>query len=147
MMDRFTEQKGVTEDEWNLVFVDTIEDYYDEAAEAPVEEEGSPNSPFTGKTPQECYQLLKLIEDTESEIVPYYFAIMDERSTQDDTVLLVCAEQNLEGEVVSFPTVRATFKASALALILYDVGKSSVGEGRERAQREPDNIFRGRYGS
>ena len=45
-MDRFIEQNGVYEDEWNLVFVDSIDDYYDEASEAPIDDESSPNSPF-----------------------------------------------------------------------------------------------------
>ena len=144
-MNRFIEQKGIYEDKWNLIFVDSIDDYYDEATEAPVEEGGRPNSPFIGKTPQECYQLPeRLVENTESEIIPYYFAIMDERSTQDDTVLLVSADEDPETEVISFPTIRATFQASALALMLYFTGHSSVEEDMEYARREPDNIFRGR---
>lgn len=143
-MDRFIEQKGVDEDYWNLVLVDSIDDYYDEATESPVEEGGSPDSPFIGKTPQECYELLeKLVEDTESEIVTPYFAIMDERSTQDDTVLLVCAEMDLDTDVLSFPTVRATFQATADALMLYHSGHSSVAEDVERAEREHDKVYRG----
>ena len=144
-MDRFIEQNGVDEDEWNLVFVDSIDNYYDEASETPVDNESSPNSPFIGKTPQECHQLLlKLLEDTKSEIMTDYFAIMDERS-KDNTVLLVCAERDLENEVLAWPTVRATFQASAVALMLYHSGHSSVGEDVERAQREHDNVYRGEW--
>ena len=143
-MDRFIEQNDVDEDKWNLVFVDSIDDYYNEASEAPIEDESSPNSPFIGKTPQECHQLLlKLLEDTESEIMTDYFAIMDKRSTQNDTVLLVCAERDLENEVLEWPTVRATFQASAVSLMCYHSGHSSVEEDLERAQREPDKVFRG----
>ena len=146
-MDRFIEQNGVDEDEWNLVFVDSIDNYYDEASETPVDNESSPNSPFIGKTPQECHQLLlKLLEDTKSEIMTDYFAIMDERS-KDNTVLLVCAERDLENEVLAWPTVRATFQASAVALMLYHSGHSSVGEDVERAQREHDNVYRGEWGT
>ena len=76
--------------------------------------------------------------------MPPYFAIMDERSTQDDTVLLVSADEDPETEVISFPTIRATFQASALALMLYFTGHSSVEEDMEYSRREPDNIFRGR---
>ena len=145
-MDRFIEQNGVDEDEWNLVFVDSIDDYYDEASEVPIDDESSPNSPFIGKTPQECHQLLlKLLEDTKSEIMTDYFAIMDERSKEDNTVLLVCAERDLENEVLAWPTVRATFQASAVALMLYHSGHSSVGEDVERAQREHDNVYRGEW--
>ena len=53
-----------------------------------------------------------------------------DRSTKYDTVLLTCAERSLEGELLSVPTVRATFEASALSLIVYETGHSSVGRMR-----------------
>lgn len=144
-MDRFVEKNGLDKDHWNLVFVDSIDDYYNEASEAPVEKESSPNCPFIGKTPRECYQLLsKLVEDTRSEILTEYFAIMDERSTKDDTVLLVCAERNDEDEVVAWPTVRAIFEVTAVSLKCYHSGHSSVGEDLELAEREHDNVYRAR---
>ncbi|KAJ6107454.1 hypothetical protein N7523_008777 [Penicillium sp. IBT 18751x] len=118
-MNCFIEQKDVDEDEWNLVFRDSIDGYYDKASEAPIKDDGSPDSPFIGKTPQECHQLLlKLLEDTESEIMTDYFAIMDDLSTQDDTVLLVCAERDPENEALAWPTIRLNFQASAVALML-----------------------------
>jgi hypothetical protein len=130
-MDRFIEHNDdVDEDNWNFVFVDSIEDYYDEPSEAPIEHGSNPNSPFIGKTPQECYQLLlKLREDTESEIIPYMFAIIDERSIQD----------------VAVRTVRATFQTSGISMVLYETGHSSVEEDAERAAREKDNVYRGVY--
>jgi hypothetical protein len=147
-MDRFIEENGVDEDELDIVFVDSIDDYYYEASKAPREDGSDPSSPFIGKTPQECHQLLlKLRKDTESEIITDIFAIMDERSTQDDTVLLVCAEKDLggENEVLAMPTVRATFQASATALVLYETGHSSVAEDAERAAREKDDVYRGTW--
>jgi hypothetical protein len=144
-MDRFIEENDIEKDHWNLVFVDSIDDYYDEASEAPVENESNPDSPFIGKTPQECHQLLsKLVEDTESEIMTEYFAIMDERSKKDDSVLLVCAERDDEAEVVAWPTVRATFEVTAISLQCYHSGHSSIGEDLERAEREHDNVYRAR---
>ncbi|KAJ5273145.1 hypothetical protein N7478_008270 [Penicillium angulare] len=144
-MDRFIEKNNIDKDQWNLIFVDSIDDYYDEASEAPVEDESSLNSPFAGKTPQECHQLLsKLVKDTESEIMTEYFAIMDERSTKDDTVLLVCAERDIEEEVVAWPTVRATFEVTAVSLKSYHSGHRSTGEDSERAEREHDNVYRAR---
>ena len=83
------EESGADED-GSLVLIDRLDNYYDEASENPVDE-CDPNSPFIGKTPEKCYQLLlKLREDTESEIMIYQFAIIDERSAKDDTILLVC---------------------------------------------------------
>jgi len=87
-MGRCIEENGVDEEDWGLVFVDSIDGYYDEASTLPTEADSNPNSPFIGKSPQECHQLLLLHEDTESEIITGTFAIMDERSTQDDIVLL-----------------------------------------------------------
>lgn len=149
-MDHFIEENGVDEDEWNFVSVDSIYDYYKEASETPMEVGSDPSSPFIGKTPQECHPLLlKLREDTESEVMTDFFAIMDKRSTQDDTVLLVCAERNLggENEVLALPTARATFQAPAVALTLYETGHSSVGKDAERAAREKDNVYRGQWSS
>lgn len=144
-MDHFIEENDIDEDQLNLVFVDSIDDYYDEASEAPVENESSPDSPSIGKTPQECHQLLlKLVEDIESEIMTEYFTIMDERSTKDDTVLLVFAERDEEEEVVAWPTVRATFEVTTVSLIRYHSGHSSVGEDLECAEREHDNVYRAR---
>lgn len=143
-MNRFIEQNDdVDEDEWCLVFVDSIDHYYHEPSKAPIENDSNLNSLFIGKTPQECHQLLvKLVEGTESEIMANYFAILDERSTRDDTALLVCAERDLDNEILGWPTVRATFQASAVALMLYHSGHSSVEEDVERAELEPDNVYR-----
>ena len=95
--------------------MDNIDNYSNEASETPIEDECSPNFPFIRKTPQECHQLLlKLLKDTELEIMIKYFTIMDKKSTQDDTVLLVCTEGDLKNEVLGWLTVCATFPASAV---------------------------------
>ncbi|KAJ5792596.1 uncharacterized protein N7503_008574 [Penicillium pulvis] len=143
-LNRFIEENEV-DAEGRFVFVDTLDDYYSEASEAPTEVDSNPNSSFIHKTPQECYELLlKLREDTESETITHYFAIMDERSTQDDTVLLVCASVDLDAEnELTIQTIRASFQASVFALMLYETGHSSVGEDEERAERAGDTVYRG----
>ncbi|KAJ5666999.1 hypothetical protein N7507_002863 [Penicillium longicatenatum] len=142
-MDRFIKKNYIDEDQWNLVFVDSIDENYNQALEAPVENESSPDSRFIGKTPQECHQLLlKLVENTESEIMTECFAIMDDRSITDDTVLLVCVERDDEEKFVAWPTVRATFQVTAVSLKCYHSGHSRVGEDLERAEREQDNVYR-----
>lgn len=105
-----------------------------------------PDSPFIGKTPDECYRLLiKLKEDTESEIQIYQFAIMDERSAQDDTVLLVCAQCDENEENETLATLRATFEVSVKALGVYMTGHSSVAEDAEHAAQEGDDVYRGAW--
>lgn len=127
------------EDDWNFVFVDTINHCYDKPSAVPVEAQSNPNSPFISKTPEECSQmLLKLQEDTESEIIPHYFMIMDERSRKDDTVLLVSA--GIESPVY---TVRASFGASAQAIVLYLTGHRGIEEDIENAEEEEDGVYRG----
>ncbi|KAG9560702.1 hypothetical protein KCU71_g8824, partial [Aureobasidium melanogenum] len=144
MMNRFLDESGIADDEdLAFVFVDSIDDCYDEPSEAPIKGPSNLDSPFINKTPQECSQLLiKLCEDTESEIIHQYFIIMDERSTRDDTVLLVSAEDAEDD--MPLCTVRATFQASAEQILLYLAGFGSVMEDAEQASQEPDNIFRGR---
>jgi hypothetical protein len=147
-MDRFIVQSGVDEDWWGLVFVDCIDEYYDEASAAPMEMDSDPDSPFIGKTPQECHQLLlKLRDDTESEIIPDHFIIMDERSTQDDTVLLVCVERDNggENEVSDMPILRATFQCSAQKLMLYEMGHCGIHEDAITIaeEEEEDDVYRG----
>ena len=145
-MDRLLEESGADED-GSLVFVDCLDNYYDEASEIPVDD-CDPSSPFIGKTPDECYRLLiKLRKDTESEIMIYQFAIMDERSAQDDTVLLVCYECDENGENETLATLRATFQALATALKLYMSGHSTVAEDADRAAQEGDNVYRGAWSS
>jgi hypothetical protein len=145
-MTRFIEQNDVEKEHWNMVFIDSNSTYYDKVSQAPIKHDRNPQSPYIGKTPEECHAMrVKLCKDTGSELLTYYFAIMDERSTQDDTVLLVCAETNEDekNEDLPLPTLRATFRASGTALMLYHSGHSSVAEDAERAARERDGVYRG----
>ncbi|KAH0370211.1 hypothetical protein KCU65_g2635, partial [Aureobasidium melanogenum] len=137
VMNRFIEDNDIDEDNWDFVFVDSIDKYYDEPSFAPVEGPSNPNSPFIGKTPEECHKLLlKLCEDTESELLHMYFMVMDERSIQDDTVLLVRAEDDTD---ISY--VRATFETSAESLVCYLTGHSSPNTDAYSAGA--DGVYRG----
>lgn len=138
VMNRFIEDNDVDEDNWNFVFVDSIDEYYDEPSLVPVQGPSNPDSPFIGKSPQECHQLLaKLCADTESELLIHQFMIMDERSIQDDTVLLVSVDENSDTS-----SVRATFETSASALVCYLTGHSSPNTDAYHAV-ETDGVYRG----
>jgi hypothetical protein len=128
------------EDTWDFVFVDSIDHCYNKPSTVPVKAPSNPDSPFISKTPHECAQLLlKLRKDTDSGIIPHYFMIMDERSLQDDTVLLVTA--SIDAPVY---TVRATFEASAQAIVLYLTGHRGIEEDIDSAAEEEDGIYHGR---
>ncbi|KAH0153336.1 hypothetical protein KCU67_g9515, partial [Aureobasidium melanogenum] len=124
-MNRFIDDNDFDMDYWNFVFVDSLDECYSEPSLAPVKGPSNPNSPFIGKTPEECSQMLvKLSQDTGSEIIPLHSIILDDRSMQDDTVLLVTAPY----KEYPLTSVRATFEASASALGLYLTGHSDPEE-------------------
>ncbi|CAD0100466.1 unnamed protein product [Aureobasidium mustum] len=139
-MNRLLIDSGIDEeDTWDFVFADSFDHYYDEPSTVPVKAPSNPNSPFISKTPKECSRLLlELCEDTDSEIIPHYFMIMDERSLRDDTVLLVSA--GIEAPV---EMVRATFGASAQAIVLYLTGHRGIEEDSESAAEEEDGVYHG----
>ncbi|KAH0046411.1 hypothetical protein KCU78_g63, partial [Aureobasidium melanogenum] len=125
------------EDTWDFVFVDSIDHCYNKPSAVPVKAPSNSDSPFISKTPHECAQLLlELRKDTDSEIIPHYSMIMDERSLQDDTVLLVTA--GIDAPVY---TVRATFGASAQAIVLYLAGHRGIEEDIESASQEDDGTL------
>ncbi|KAG9593868.1 hypothetical protein KCU77_g6339, partial [Aureobasidium melanogenum] len=139
VLNRFIEHNDYDMDNWNFVFVDSLDECYTEPSFAPVKGPGNPNSPFIGKTPRECSRMLvKLCDDTGSDIIPLHFIIMDERSIQDDTVLLVTAEYQDN----PLSSVRATFEASASALDLYLTGHSDPEEHAWYAEAT-DNVYCG----
>jgi hypothetical protein len=144
LTDRFIEENEVDDEAGHMVFVDTVDVYYSEIAKMPTKEDSNPNSPFIGKAPEECYQLLiKLREDTESKIDIERFILMDERSTTDDTVLLVNTFLEQDHETRGMETLRASFGISGLAIVLYESGHSSVEEDADRAKLEQDGVYRG----
>lgn len=92
-MNRFI-QLNMSGNIFNMTFIDSLEDYYKDETELPVQEPSSTSSPFKGKSPHECYLLLKrLIRETESQIDWQEFVIVDERSLKvshsiNDTIYL-----------------------------------------------------------
>lgn len=81
-MTRFISQNtfgGMT----NMVFIDSLDSYYEDETTTPVETPSSTSSPFKGKAPHECYLLLRqLVRNTKSPIDWEQIVIVDERSLQ-----------------------------------------------------------------
>lgn len=81
-MNRFISQ-NTEGDMSNLVFVDSLDDYYEDETKTPVQHPSSTSSPFKGKTPHECYLLLRqLVRNTKSRIDWEQSVIVDEQSLQ-----------------------------------------------------------------
>jgi hypothetical protein len=75
-MNRLLEESGILDEDDipNFVFVDNIDEYYDGPSEMPLESADNPHSPFIGKTPLECSQMLRnLCKDTESNLMELFY--------------------------------------------------------------------------
>ncbi|CAD0100475.1 unnamed protein product [Aureobasidium mustum] len=82
-------------------------------------------APFQDKTPKECSEILQaLVKDTGSEINVENFAILDERSKEDDTVWLVQASKR-SGEI---KIVRGALKQTDMSLENLWVGNMNIEE-------------------
>ena len=125
----------------HLVFVDSVTKTYNDKLEIGMSRPSSTTSPFKGKTPQDCYQLLRqLCTETESDIDYTSFVIMDDRSIEDDTVLLVSApREDWQGEILS---VRAAFEVAYHRFLGYDMGYMSIEEDQALAEEAHDGVLR-----
>jgi hypothetical protein len=139
-MNRFLEESSISDEEyWNFVFVDRTNHHYAKQSEIPIEEDSNPYSPFINKSPEEISKMLiKLCEDTKSELMYMYIIVMDERTLKDDTVLLMTKVPDSPLEMV-----RATFESSAQSIILYHTGHRGIEEDRDIAAEDKDNVYRG----
>jgi hypothetical protein len=100
-------------------------------------EASSPDSPFRGKNVAECSALLKrLAEQTGAYILDTVFAIYDDQSTQDGSLLLV---QTVDDELEA---MRVVPELAFTKLLQYMVCDASIVEDREDAEEEEDGVFR-----
>lgn len=119
------------------LFVDSVTNDYDGPSTRPAKQESSADSPFIGKTPRECYELLKEFQSVSKlELDLGFFAILEERSSLDESVLLV---DNCNCE---FATVQMEFSHAITMLMCYMTGHMSIEEDAEMAQQTEDKIFR-----
>ena len=114
----------------NIVFMDSVKASYTDE-DVPTlgnNSASSTTSPFMGKDAAECYQILEQLAQQEgSSINPEPFAVLDERSMQDDTLLL--CEAGEEG----VRSVRAAFAVAENRLLRYFAADAGVDEDRETA--------------
>lgn len=124
------------EDE-NTVFVDSPSKAYIRNDVLRQNVQSSPLA-FRGSSPQECFLLLtKIRAETDSVIHPPIFAILDEQSLRDDTVVLVDMDDN---ERVK--SARCEFEIACAKLNGYFVGDSDIDQDIEEAEEEGDGVLR-----
>lgn len=124
-----------------LVIIDDISQTYTEESDID-EDAGLTAAPFEGKMPRECCQILRRMRsETDSDIDYWNFVIMDERSLQDDTVLLVHDRMG-DGQV---QFVRAAFEIAFFALTSYmtdETGEFNIEADQEAARQTTDRVLR-----
>lgn len=125
-----------------LVFVDSLEVKYTEPSEHGYSTPGAASSPFKGQTTDACAMLLQQLRRNGSDIDFEIFAIMDDRSLEDDTVLLVEAPALEDGSEEFKGEVRAAFEMADVQLRLYSIGDCDVLEDQEKAQDSADGVLR-----
>jgi hypothetical protein len=122
----------------NFVFVDSLTYKYT-APDVTGDkfEASSPGSPFKGKNIAECSTLLKrLAEQTGAWVLDTVFAVFDDQSSQDGSILLAqTVDDKLEG-------MRIMPGLACAKLLQYMIGDASIVEDREDAQEEDDGVFR-----
>jgi hypothetical protein len=134
-LNRFMEQNE--ENEGFFLFVDSVDDRYEGPAERPARHGSSPDSPFVGKTPQECQALLEELQsNSQLDIGTKLFAILDDRSDREDSVLLV------DDFNEDFETVKVAFELAMELLMCYVSGNHSIKEDIDSAQRADDGVLR-----
>jgi hypothetical protein len=125
-----------------IVFIDSLSTLYPEASSLG-NNTSSTSAPFANKTPYECSLLLKQMceEDDENCFDGEIFAILDEQSLKDDTLLLV--EEPAEEDGGEAHSVRAVYEMAESQMLLWVAGKTTISEAKERVQEETtDGILR-----
>jgi hypothetical protein len=94
-------------------------------------------SPFNGQKANGCHALLKrLVENTGSPLNVHVFAILDERSLKDDTILVI---EVWESE---FYGVRMEGSLAISRMFQYQIGDTGIDEDMEEAAETKDGVFR-----
>lgn len=123
--------------EGTYLLVDSIADDYEGFSKRPAMQGSSADSPFIGKSPRECEALLQeLNSNSRLQIETDFFIILDERSGQDESALLVVV---MDTDIL---TVRMVFETAMMVLACYDTGHRSIEDDQQEAQLQDDGILR-----
>ena len=117
--------KLLTEDEFLLVVIYSLDQEYQDISKLPMQ--SISNTPFAGKSAEECSAMLQeLVRETHSNINFETFAIIDQRSLDDGTVLLVTDSKELRA-VQALASV--TLSALAIGHIMLDELEKDAEDG------------------
>jgi hypothetical protein len=102
------------------------------------------NSSFENKSADECWLLLRAMREAGSDIDYESFVIIDDRTLQDDTVLVVVKELLTEDEAAQTANVEVPMSSELASFRLgsYLAGESDIGEDFVKSQRHADGVLR-----
>ena len=124
----------------NNVFVDCLSKTYVRHDGAGQNIQSSPHE-FRGKNAQECFALLAQIRaETISVVHPRIFAIFDEQSLNDDTVIVVDMDDDDTAR-----SARCEFRIACAKLNGYFIVDADIDEDIEEAEEEGDGVLRVYY--
>lgn len=121
----------------SAIFVDSVDTLYTEGHLIGNNISTPSESPFKGQKAKGCHALLKrLVENTGSPLNLHVFAVLDERSLKDDTILVV---EVWESE---FYGVRMEGSLAISRMFQYKIGDMGIDEDMEEAAETKDGVFR-----
>ncbi|KAF2210412.1 hypothetical protein CERZMDRAFT_99473 [Cercospora zeae-maydis SCOH1-5] len=137
----------ITVDLWNVnlfVFLDrTTGVHSDETKLGDWIQPTSAHSPFIGKSPMERYLLLRqLISNTASDVNHEHFAIVDERTLQDGSILLIDGPWGKGEDEGVARAVRVVPEIAQERLLLYNIGEPEIDKDQAAALKAYDGVLR-----
>jgi len=127
-----------------FVFVDNASTIYAEKNDVGENTPSQPNSSFKNKSPDDCWLLLRAMREAGSNIDHESFVIIDDRTLQDDTVLVVVKDLLTEDEAAQATNAEVRMPAE---LAFYRLGcwlaaEGDISEDVVMAQRHADAVLR-----
>jgi hypothetical protein len=134
--------------DYRFIFVDDSSTTYAEKNDVGENTPSQPNSSFKNKSAHECWLLLQAMREAGSNIDYESFVIIDDRTLQDDTVLVLVKELLTEDEAAQATNaeVRMSLEIASFRLGCWLAAEGDICEDVVKAQRREDGVLREAYG-
>ena len=121
----------------SAIFVDSVDTLYTEGHLIGNNTSTSSDSAFIGQKAKGCHALLKrLVAKTSSPVNLRVYAILDERSLADDTILVIEVSED------EYFGVRMECSLAISRMFQYPIGDMGIDEDMEEAAETADGVFR-----
>jgi hypothetical protein len=132
----------------HFVFIDNSSTVYATKNDVGENTPSQSNSSFKNKSAHECWLLLRAMREAGSDIDYESFVIIDDRTLQHDTVLVVVKELLTKDEAAQAANaeVRMSSELASFRLGCYLAGEGDISEDFVKLQRHADGVLRGTDG-